>query len=485
MKQDNSLSIALSRQLASRLFGLPIHVGRNDFIAFASAVYAYRRARHFDYIVESLLRVVEYVESGGERGVGRLMISVPPQHGKSLHVSKLLPSWFLGRNPRKRVMLVSYGQDLANENSRFVRGVIASEEYRAIFGDLRLDPSSRAVNMWSLAGTQGEGGVTAVGVGGPATGKGAHLLIIDDPIKNYQEAMSETYRKMVWNSYHSDYLTRLRAGGAVVLMSTRWHEDDLQGRLLKAHGGEWTVINLPARAEEGDLLGRAVGEYLWTEQYSVSEYFDRQQKQTPYVWAALYQGQPKPVAGNILKEEWFLPAVYVYPPVFNRVVRYWDLAMSTSNSADYTVGLKVGLAEDGTRWVLDVRRVRVELADLPGVLIDTVLHDGVTVHQGFEYKGYMTRAIQQVVKSDRLRGHVMKGYNPEGDKITRVLPAAGRASMGVYRLVVGDWVGAFIDEITSFPNGAHDDQIDAFSGADMMLDERNNDGFKVRAFDYV
>ena len=189
-----------------------------------------------------------------------------------------------------------------------------------------------------------------------------------------------------------------------------------------------------------------------------------------YSWSGQYDQNPSPSEGGILKRKWFKPRVR-HAPQLRRIVRYWDLAMSEKTSADYTAGLKLGLGVDDHRYVLDVARAQVELDQLPAFIKDVVLSDGPGVIQGFEMKGYMTRAITILAKDRDLAGYILVGCEVENDKLTRVLPSAAKMSMGLVHVVDGEYAQEFEDECCSFPNGSNDDQVDAFSGANNLMDD--------------
>lgn len=447
---------------------------------FKRAVYKrYTHAAHLALLDEYLTQVTRFVETGGAEGIGRLIIAMPPRHGKSLTVSRLYPTWHLGRNPHHRVMLVSYGQGLANKNSRAARNIIRSKAYQALFPQTQLAVGSQSVREWNVAETDEEGGADALGVSGGATGKGAHLLIIDDPIKSREQAESETYREKIWDSYTDDLFTRLEPGGAVIVMATRWHEDDLTGRLIKRQGERFTVLSLPALAQEGDVLGRQPGEPLWAERYPLAALEEIQQTLDPYSWASLYDQNPQPSEGGILKKAWFKPYVRVVPETV-RAVRYWDLAMSEKTSADFTVGLRLDEGRDGEHYIPDVARGQIELHDLPKFIKGVILSDGVRVTQGFEMKGYMTRAVQALAKDPDLRGYVIKGYDVDTDKLTRLLPAAARAALKLIHVLDKPFAETLVEEFASFPNGKYDDQVDGFSGAWRMMSEKPRETPKAR-----
>lgn len=455
--------------LGDLVAGVRVHPAGGSLTAYKRLMWRrYHHAVHLGLLDAHLERVTEYIESGGAAGIGRLIVAMPPRHGKSLTVSRLYPTWHLGRNPRNRLMLVSYGQALANANSRAARNLMRSRTYQDVFPGVTLSESASAVVDWEIAGTNGEGGAISLGIGGAATGRGAHLLIIDDPVKSRAEAESQTYRDRVWESYTDDLYTRLEPGGAVIVMATRWHEDDLTGRLLRDQREGWTALVLPALAGPDDALGRAEGAALWPERYDQAALDEVRGTLGPYGWSALYQQRPQPAEGGIFRRAWFQPWVRVVPEAV-RSVRYWDLAMSSRESADYTVGVRMEQHADGTVTISDVARGQVELHDLARFVVDVMLSDGPGVDQGFENAGYMTRAMQDVVKDRRVLRYRIKPYTADRDKLTRALPLAGRASMGIVRVADRGWTRAFVDELASFPNAAHDDQVDAAAGAWMML----------------
>jgi predicted phage terminase large subunit-like protein len=296
-----------------------------------------------------------------------------------------------------------------------------------------------------------------------------NCLIIDDPIKSREQAESETYREKIWNAYTDDLRTRLEPGGAIVIMHTRWHEDDLVGRIQARRAGEFVELNLPAIAEEGDALGRAVGEALWSARYPIGALVAIRDELGSYSWNALYQQRPHPAEGGILKRAWF-DRVRVLPET-ERKVRYWDLAMSSKQTADYTVGCRMERGKDGNLYITDVARGQKELSDLPAFIKDVMMHDGPEVVQGFEKAGYMTRAVQNLAKDPQLARFTIKEYVPDKDKLTRVIPAAARAQLGVIKIKEGNYVESLLSEFSSFPNGANDDQVDAFAGAYDMITE--------------
>lgn len=456
------------------------HKASYDFTAFKYLINRrYVHAPHLELLDRYLTEITRFTESGGKAGIGRLIVEMPPRHGKTLSVSQLYPVWHLGRNPDHRVIMVSYGADLVEKNSRAARNYIHNDYFRAVFPGVELDPSSRSANSWDIA--RRAGGVDAIGMMGGATGKGAHLLLVDDPIKNRAEAESETYRDRVWNGFRDDLYTRLEPGGAVAIVMTRWHEDDLVGRALKYMPGEWTCLRLPAFAEAGDPLGRAEGAALWPWRYDEAALRDIERTLGPYSFASMYQQRPQPGSGGLFKLDYFLPLRESAPPLIQRV-RFWDLAMSEKTSADYTAGLLYGLDADAHRYVLDVARGQVDWGELTAYLANVILADGPEVIQGIESKGYMSRAITELNADPRFHGYSIFGYPKETDKFTNALPVAAKAAAGLVHVLDRHWTPDFLDEVCAFNKAAHDDQVDALAGAETMIGA--SDGALAGAMNY-
>lgn len=445
----------------------------SDFTDFKSRIYRnYENAAHLQLIDSALSDVVRYIETRGAEGTGYLIISMPPRHGKTVTVSKLFPAWFLAEHPEMRVILASYGMTLAQKNSRYARNTIQSIGFKDIYPYITLAQDSKAVDAWDLSGH--EGGMDAVGVGAGVTGKGGHLIIVDDPVKSREEAESETYREKVWDWFTDDLYTRREPGAAIVVIMTRWHQDDLVGRLLRDDASKWRVLSLPAIAEENDPLGREIGAALWPSRFPITKLQDDKRVMGEYSFSALYQQQPVPAEGGIFKRAWFHKVTSV--PEIVHTVRYWDLAMSSKETADYTVGVKIGQATDGHYYIMDVVRFQKEWGDVVPEIAKVALTDGANVMIGVEEAGFMSRAIQELNQDYRLHGYAVFGYPVDKDKVTRALPFAARLSAGTVHVLDTHWTDDYLDEMCSFPNGTHDDQVDASSGAWAMIGSSAVDG---------
>lgn len=425
-------------------------LGRDNLLAFARATFpGYRTPSH-------LAKLACHLKAVADGEITRLLVLMPPRHGKSELCSIRFPAWYLGRNPDHRVILAAYGADLAERFSRAIRRVIETDEYRWIFPSVRLAQDSRAVNAWDIAGRRG--GLKAVGVGGPITGHGANLLIIEDPIKNREEANSQTHREKVWEWYTSTAYTRLEDGGKLVVVMTRWHEDDLAGRLLEAQeagGDKWHVLHMPAI----DAAGNA----LWPEKYPIGVLEQIRSTIGEYDWASLYQGTPVPREGAMFKPE-AMPIVEAVPANLPHV-RSWDVA-ATPGSGDYTVGARMaGPDAEGRFYIVDIVRGQWDTDRRNRIIRQTAELDGIevkiTVPQDPGSAGLdAARAFVRL-----LNGYRVEVVAVSGDKVLRADPLSAQVNAGNVAMLRAAWNGALVDELRAFPAGAHDDQVDALGDA--------------------
>lgn len=393
-----------------------------------------------------------------ERGeIKRLMVFMPPRHGKSELCTVRFPVWLLARNPNLRVIVGAYNQILANKFSRKAMRIATNE--------LSLADDRRAVEEWE---TTSEGGIRAVGVGSGVTGGGGNIILIDDPVKNREEANSLTYREKVWSWYTDDLYTRLEPGASIVLTMTRWHEDDLAGRILGSEDAkDWTVITFPAIAEENDALGRAAGEALCPDRYDLHALERIRKVLGAWSFAALYQQRPAPAEGGMFRRGWF-NIVDAVPAENMRWVRWWDKA-ATSKRGDFSAGVLMGVSRDGIYYVADVKRGQWSSGERDVVMKQQASIDANTMRGPLEIwteqepgSGGKDSA-QATIKL--LAGYAVYAQASTGSKEVRALPLAAQAEAGNVRLLRGDWNAAYIDELSVFPFGAHDDQVDASSGA--------------------
>lgn len=415
-----------------------------------------------------ICRELEAVERGETT---RLIITVPPRHGKSLLASENFPAWYLGRNPDHYIIAATYAQDLADDFGRKVRNQMVDTSFKLIFPGVGLRTDSQSAKRFSVTAQHGEqitttreGAYYAVGVGGPLTGRGAHLLLIDDPVKNREEAESELMRKKTKDWYTSTAYTRLMPNGRIVVIQTRWHEDDLSGWLLREHNHEgWKHVNLPAI--------NAQGVALWPEQYDIPALEGIKRAIGPRDWSALYQQEPSPETGDYFKAEWIKTCDRL-PELRNmRVYGGSDYAV-TSNGGDYTVHVVIGLDPDNRMYLLDLWRGQASSDIWVDAFCDLVIRWkplGWAEESGQIKSGvgpFLTKRMM-----DRRALVYRETFATRGDKAVRAQSIRGRMAMdGLYIVKEAPFRSDLISEMMSFPVGVHDDQIDALGLAGQLMD---------------
>ena len=390
------------------------------------------------------------------------MIFMPPRHAKSETVTIRYSAWRLEKDPTLNIILGSYNQKLANRFSRRIR--------RAVEERVDLSKDRKAVEEWE---TKDGGGVRAVGVGAGVTGFGADLVMIDDPIKGRSTAESKTIRDNTWDWYTDDIYTRLEPKGAIILIQTRWHEDDLAGRLIKASkdgGDQWDIVSLPAIAEADDPLNRKVGEALWPQRFDVKRLEQIKRQQGSYSFNALYQQRPVARDGNTFKRDWF-EHVVAHAPEGLSWARGYDLAVSMRSSADYTASFRCAFDREDNLYIADGFRRRIEYPEQRRYVIERIASEANTVH-GIEKALHGQALVQELRHDAKLRGRAIQSITVDTDKFTRALGWAALAEEGKVRLVQGTWIDDFVDEVCGFPDAEHDDQVDAVSLAVSMLRRR-------------
>lgn len=317
----------------------------------------YQHAPHLEALDQLLMSITKFIETGGAEGISRALISFPPRHGKSTTISRAYPPWHLGRNPDNRIILSSYGFTLAKKHSRAARNTVGSDVYNTIFPTVRVSKESRAVDAWNIQ--DHEGGLDAVGVGGGITGKGGNVIIVDDAVKNRKQAESPSNRENIWDWFTDDLYTRLEPGGVLIVVGTRWHTDDLIGRIKIDDPNGWTDLCLPAIAHLDDQLGREPGEALWPQRYPVTVLNVIKQKLGTYSWSSLYDQDPVPAEGGLFKREWFAAATFRVPLDYVRntvgiaeLVIALDPAVTATEHSDEIGIIVMAKGEDGHGYVL-------------------------------------------------------------------------------------------------------------------------------------
>jgi predicted phage terminase large subunit-like protein len=407
-----------------------------------------------------------------------VVISLPPRHGKSVLASQYLPAWFLGTWPDKRVILTTYEAGFAAQWGRKARDVLT--EFGERVWNIRVRDDSKAAFRWDIEGH--DGGMQAVGIGGPLMGKGSDLLIVDDPVKNAEEAMSELIREKHWEWYVSTVSSRLEPGSSQVFIMHRWHRDDLVGRLVnmaEETGQSVKYIRIPALAEDNDPLGRAKGEALWPERYPVAV-LERKRAVNAYWFQSLYQGDPQIKGGSLFQRAWFADKYLDSAPQADRWIRFWDLAATVPKAGsdpDWTAGALIGKTADGRFILADVRRMRGTPLDVERLVKATAEEDGKRVAIRLEQEPGSS-GVNTVDHYGRvvLSGWDFKGVKTTGPKEERARPFSAACENGYVYIVRGRWVKDFLDEAEAFPMGTHDDQIDAAAGgfAELAAQRRLN-----------
>jgi len=422
---------------------------------------------HHQLIAEKL----EDVEKGK---ITRLMIFMPPRHGKSELGSVQFPAWYLGRNPSKEIICSSYTSDLAIDFGRKVRNLVGAVEYKNLFG-ISLKEDSKAANKWN---TSKNGSYVAVGVGGPTTGRGADVFIIDDPYKNRKEADSPLIREQSWKWYISTAYTRLSPNGAIILIMTRWHDDDLAGRLVaqaKTTGDKWDILSFPAIATKSERIAgkyvRKVGEALWPTRYSLKRLESIRGVQGSYEWASLYQQTPIDEHSIEFKKEWF--KYRTEKEVANLNTRRFltvDTAGPMTSKSDYT-GLVDNRVDMEGNWNVKAMKYKISSADLIEMLF--VLQ---------EQNHYERIGIEKTIYLDSLKPfldmEMLKRKKPlpifqtKHSNMSKELRVRGLVPMyqagKIYHIV--DECSELEPQLMRFPKGAEDDIIDALAYQHQVAD---------------
>ncbi len=480
-------------------------------------------ARHIQYLGSKLEQVKLFIKSRGKEGIGRLMVFMPPRYWKSQTASRKFPAWLLGDMPDLRIILTSYGADLATKHSKEVRDLMETKRYSAVFGSLSsvaepviLDGESRSSAAWEIANHSG--GMIAAGVGGGITGFGANLFIVDDPFKSREDAESKTKRENAYEWYRSVAYNRLDdEASAIILIMTRWDQEDLAGRLLNAmvsdeEADQWDVVYMPAEAdgtkeypfpktveeyrenllrgayiplaEEGDQLGREPGEPLWPEKHDKARLNKVRVNIGEFEYGAQYLQKPRLAVGEFLDDDDFK----LVDKAPDEVKWYWptDLALGESETSDYNITGAIGMKGEDL-FIRDVQKIQ-DIDEFLPELRSIMLSDK-------EYKypfGIESVAFQKLVmkqfRADRALVNVeiceiqVAG---KGDKVERARPWRRRAKAGHVFLVKGTWNRDFIRVVTAFPKGRHDDEADFISNGVQMIAEDATGNLKTASAEAV
>ena len=429
-------------------------------ILSASKLLGYAAVQFPDYRISHHHRLIANALEAVERGeITRLIITMPPRHGKSMLASEYFPAWYLGRNPENQVIAATYSQDLASTFGRKVRNQLVDPLFYKIFRSRAADDSASASQVMTDKG----GVYNAVGVGGALTGRGAHLLLIDDPIKGREEADSELIRRKQREWYNSVAYTRLMPNGAIVIIQTRWHEDDLTGYVLTDHEHEgWVHLNLPAINSNGEAL--------WPEQYPVEQLERIRKTIGAREWNALYQQTPTPAEGIQFRGDWFPRFRLGDEPKEMRYYMASDFAV-TPDAGDYTEHGVFGLDPQGRWWLVDWWHGQTT----PDVWIDRAC-DLIARWRPMLWAaeaGVIRRAVEPFLtrRMQERRTYCKIEWVPSiSDKPTRARSFEARAAMQMVNLPRIEWADRLLDQLLRFPAGKHDDAVDVCSLMALALD---------------
>lgn len=436
-------------------------LARHDLACYGHLIYpGFQLPRHIELLVSKL----EAVEAGE---IKRLMVFMPPRHGKSATASEIFPSWYLGRNPGKSVITASYSADIASDFGRRTRSHVADPLQSAIFPEcvVLMDGQDRFTltaggNFWS------------VGRGSAITGRGADLLLIDDPLAGSEEARSEAVRKGLKEWYARVAFTRLAPGGAVVLIQTRWSMDDLAGWLLSEHADQgWEVLSLPAIAEDNDALERKPGEALWPVRYPIEALESAKRQLGTNAFGSLYQQRPVPEGGTIIRSSWFkfyvragneIPeGCVLMPDRFDEMAISGDLTFKASSTSDY-VCCGVWGRNGPQKYLLDIFWERADFVETKRALMSLRQRWPRTYSVWIEAAANGEAIISELKST--LSGLI--AVPALGSKNARLSAASPDVESGCVFLPhpsISRWTNDFVDEVASFPSGKHDDAADMLS----------------------
>lgn len=430
--------------------------------------------------------LAEYIDKFICKEIKRLMIFMPPRHGKSEITSRRLPALLHGIYPNDEILAASYNSDLAAAMTVDVQRIMDRTEYQELFPLVKLTQEgsksgyARNSNEHEIKPfmhedrtyTWHKGSYKSAGVGGSFTGRGANWIIIDDPIKNREDADSAAFREKLWSFWSSTLRTRLEKNGSVLITLTRWHDDDLAGRLLRQaksnpDADQWTVLTLPAiKVDETNTLDpRELGEPLWKNKYDLESLVSTKATLGSREWTALYQQSPTAEGGNIIKTDWF-QYYYSLPQKFDQMIQSWDFAVKDKKTSDYTVGQVWGRV-GAKKYLIYQIRGRFDFPTACQKVID-VTRSFPNAHKKYVEAKANGPAIVQTLRK-QVSGLVE--VEPRGDKVARVHAITPEFESGCVYLPhpeICPWISDYTSELASFPTGVNDDQVDASSQA---LDE--------------
>ena len=412
------------------------------------------------------LVLIDALQRLAERKFKRLIVMMPPRHGKSELVSRLFPAWCFARNSNEQVILASYSLDLASAMNRDCQRIMLAPQFKELFPGASLSEGKgveiKTSKRFDIVG--GKGYYIAAGVGGGITGAGATVGIIDDPVKNAEEADSKTYRERAHEWYKTTFRTRFEPGAVEVICQTRWHEDDLTGRLLKTDLSDAEVLSLPALAESPEEH-REAGDPLWQDKYPRESLLGIQTDVGTRVWNALYQQRPAPEEGTLIKKSWFPRYDVRKFDVSKEVVNFFiDTAYTDDEKNDPTAGIAY-VKKGGDFYVVNYQVKYLEFPEQVEFVKSFSPNNGYTPRSiiRVEPKASGKSLVQTLKKSTAL--NVKDGRAPKESKTARVNSCSATLEAGRVHLPEGmAWVDDFLTECAAFPNAAHDESVDCLTG---------------------
>jgi len=452
-----------------------------------------RSFRHFiqtvkpDYIFNwHHLEIIAACQELAERKTfTRLILMVPPRHGKSEIVSRLFPAWLFCRNTNEQIITASYSDGLASQMNRDCQRIMSSTAYVTLFPKVALTDKREAATVQNSKRFDigdGKGYYMSAGVGGGITGAGCTVGIIDDPVKNSEEADSQTYRDKAWEWYTTTFKTRFEPGCIEVICQTRWHEDDLTGRILAGIGsdGKTKIISLPAISESPEPH-RGVNEALWPGKYDLPTLRNTEIELGSRAWTALFQQKPAPADGGLIKKAWFgyydLRKFEILDT--DRVNFYFDTAYTDKEKNDPCAGIAY-VKRGADYYILECLEKWLDFTEQPKWVQDFTEDNGYTKKSIIRVEPKATgKSLVQVMRK-QTGLNIKEGIVPKESKTARVNSVSPVVEAGRVLLPYGAaWVPSFLDQCASFPNGAHDDRIDCLTG--MIINERQPPKFKRSA----
>jgi len=482
-KRELSRQQQASQEIARR------ELARRNLLAF---VLRYEQEYHAGWVHKVIAaELMHFSEQVVRKEAPRLMITMPPRHGKSLLASQYWPAWHLGNHPHHEFINTSYAQSLQMDFSRKIQELVKSEDYHLLFGNLGVTKKNEAIERWSVydfdKGKRTGGGILAAGIGGPISGRGAHIFLIDDPVKNREDAESVTLRETAKSWYSSTAYTRLAPGAGIVVIQTRWHDDDLSGHLLsemreaeKEMAGNdgiwpedadrWRCVDFPAIATTNEKY-RVAGAPLHPERYDLLALRKIKRTLAPRDWAALYQQNPQVEEGAYFQKKYF--KFWKNKPDFLDIYCCGDLAISKKEHADWSVFYVVGKDENGDIYFLDEYRDRWDANEIVNVIFE--IHKKWKPRKFGLEKGQISLTLDGFIRHRKREEGILDLFIDElppgkQDKELRARTIQGLMSLGQVWWPEGAlWVDEAMNEFLRFPSGVKDDRVDAAAWIGKMI----------------